>query len=208
MFLSKQRYKITLPFKVVLVPLCVYTLAKRQMMTIKRLLLAGILLLTTCLLPSCGSRKTTVNLPADFKGPKELARLYGVRITPNDNIFLYNAGAKWLGTPHRLGGTNRRGVDCSGFVNAIYQDVYGIRLARSSEDILKKNCRKVSRQKLKEGDFVFFQTDGKRKHAPSHVGVYLKNGRFIHASTSKGVIVSSLSEPYYMRTWMTGGRIK
>ena len=74
-----------------------------------------IFILLICL-TSCGSKKQQkVALPADFKGPKELSRLYGVRLTPNDNIFLYNEGARWLGVPHRMGGLTKKGVDCSGF---------------------------------------------------------------------------------------------
>lgn len=159
---------------------------------------------------SCGSKQIpSVALPADFKGPKELARLYGVRITPDDNIFLYNEGARWLGVPHRLGGSTKKGVDCSGFVAIVYREVYGRQLSRSSADMLKHDCRKVRRGKLREGDLVFFRTggSGKRK-VPNHVGIYLKNGRFIHTSTSGGVMVSNLSEPYYIRTWLTGGRVK
>ena len=157
---------------------------------------------------ACGTRQK-VALPTDFKGPKELSRLYGVRITPNDNIYLYNEGAKWLGTPHRLGGSTKRGVDCSGFVAILYREIYGKQLARSSADMLKHNCKKVGRDKLKEGDLVFFRTSqrGGRK-TPTHVGIYLKNGKFIHTSTSRGVVVSSLSEPYYQRTWIGGGRVK
>lgn len=168
------------------------------------------LLLLTLSLEGCGSRKTsTVTLPADFKGPKELARLYGVRITEYDNIFLYNEGARWLGVPHKLGGGTKRGVDCSGFVAIVYREVYGKQLSRSSADMLKHDCRKVSRDKLKEGDLVFFKTTrGGKRGVPNHVGIYLKNGRFIHTSTSSGVMVSSLSEPYYTRTWLTGGRVK
>lgn len=171
------------------------------------------MLLLLCLalsLGSCGSRKArTVALPADFKGPKELARLYGVRITENDNIFLYNEGARWLGVPHKLGGSTKRGVDCSGFVAIVYREVYGKSLSRSSADMLKHDCRKVSRDKLKEGDLVFFKTTrGGKRSVPNHVGIYLKNGRFIHTSTSSGVMVSSLSEPYYTRTWLSGGRVK
>ncbi len=156
---------------------------------------------------SCVSKQKIV-LPPDFKGPKELSRLYGVRITPNDNIYLYNAGAHWLGVPHRMGGITKRGIDCSAFVSQIYQEVYGIKLARSASDMLKKNCRKISRAKLKEGDLVFFQTGRGSRRSPNHVGIYLKNGRFIHVSSSRGVIVSRLDEPYYIRTWITGGRVK
>lgn len=168
-----------------------------------------ILILLLCL-ASCGSKKQQkVALPADFKGPKELARLYGVRITPEDNIFLYNEGARWLGVRHKLGGSTKRGVDCSGFVSIVYREVYGKQLSRSSVDMLKHDCKKVSRAKLREGDLVFFKTGrGGKRGVPNHVGIYLKNGRFIHTSTSSGVMVSSLSEPYYTRTWLTGGRVK
>ena len=153
-----------------------------------------IFILLICL-TSCGSKKQQkVALPADFKGPKELARLYGVR---------------WLGVRHKLGGSTKRGVDCSGFVSIVYREVYGKQLARSSADMLKYNCKKVSRAKLQEGDLVFFKTGrGGKRGVPNHVGIYLKNGRFIHTSTSSGVMVSSLSEPYYTRTWLTGGRVK
>ena len=167
----------------------------------------SILFLLLLLTTSCGSRKR-VALPADFKGPKELSRLYGVRITPDDNIFLYNEGAKWLGTPHRMGGSTKRGVDCSGFVAIVFREVYGKQLSRSSADMLKYNCKKVGRSKLQEGDLVFFRTGGGSKKTPNHVGIYLKNGKFIHTSTSNGVMVSSLSEPYYTRSWITGGRVK
>ena len=150
------------------------------------------LFLFVLVLTSCSSKKR-VALPADFKGPKELSRLYGVRITPDDNIFLYNEGAKWLGTPHRMGGSTKRGVGFSG---------------EKTTDMLKYNCKKVSRGKLQEGDLVFFKTGGGKKKTPNHVGIYLKNGKFIHTSTSRGVMVSSLSEPYYTRSWITGGRVK
>lgn len=165
------------------------------------------MLLIVLFLSACGSSRQQISLPADFKGPRELSRLYGVKLTPNDNIFLYNEGAKWLGTPHRTGGSTRRGVDCSGFVAIIYREIYGKRLARSSGDILKQNCNKISRSRLQEGDLVFFNTNANRKKTPSHVGIYLKDGRFIHTSTSKGVMVNSLNEPYYKKTWLTGGRV-
>ena len=166
------------------------------------------ILLFVLTLTSCGSKKQRVALPADFKGPKELSRLYGVRLAPDDNIFLYNEGAKWLGVPHRMGGLTKKGVDCSGFVAIVFREVYGKQLARSSADMLKHNCPKVNRANLKEGDLVFFRTGKGRKKVPNHVGIYLKNGKFIHTSTSSGVIVSSLSEPYYVRSWLTGGRVK
>lgn len=177
-------------------------------MTRKNYFSLGLLSFIFIVLTGCGSKKQQVALPSDFKGPKELSRLYGVKITPDDNIFLYNEGAKWLGVRHRLGGSTKKGVDCSGFVAIVYREIYGKQLARSSSDMLKYNCKKVSRAKLQEGDLVFFRTGSGKKKIPNHVGIYLKNGKFIHTSTSNGVRVSSLSEPYYVRTWLTGGRVK
>lgn len=160
------------------------------------------------LLVSCASRRVEqVSLPADFKGPKALERLYGVKITENDNIFLYNEGAHWLGVPHRLGGMSKQGVDCSGLTMQIYKAVYRKKISRSAAEMLKKDCKRIGRGQLHEGDLVFFRTGGGKRNTPNHVGVYLKNGRFIHTSASKGVVVSNLNEPYYMRTWICGGRV-
>lgn len=100
-----------------------------------------------------------------------------------------------------------RGVDCSGLTYNIYKKVYHKHLKRNSDDQQKENCRKVSKGKLQEGDLVFFH-NGKNKRTATHVGIYLKDNRFIHASTSRGVIVSRLDEPYYRRVWMQGGRVK
>lgn len=174
----------------------------------KNFLQLSLFLCILLLLASCGSKKQQIALPTDFKGPKELSRLYGVRLTPDDNIFLYNEGARWIGTPHRMGGSTKRGVDCSGFVAIVFREVYGKRLSRSSADMLKHDCKKIGRAKLQEGDLVFFSSGKGRKKTPTHVGIYLKNGRFIHTSTSSGVMVSNLSEPYYVRTWLTGGRVR
>ena len=104
------------------------------------------LILLVCLSACAGKKQQKIALPADFKGPKELGRLYGVRITPEDNIFLYNEGARWLGVPHKLGGSTKRGVDCSGFVAIVYREIYGKRLARNSADMLRHDCKKIRRR--------------------------------------------------------------
>jgi lipoprotein Spr len=131
-----------------------------------------------------------------------------MRITTRDNLRLYTLASQWIGTPYRFGGISKRGVDCSGFAIILYREVYGSRLAASSADILKYNCKKIKRPALREGDLVFFRTDRGNRKTPNHVGIYLKNDKFVHASTSRGVIVSSLSEPYYLRSWITGGRVR
>ena len=137
----------------------------------------------------------------------KLSKQYGIRLTQADNITLYDACSHWFGVRHRMGGNTKKGVDCSGLVSIIYKQVYGISTERNSAAILSKNCTPINRNNLREGDLVFFKTLGTgNPKTPTHIGIYLKNGKFIHASTSKGVIVSSMSEPYYIRTWITGGR--
>jgi lipoprotein Spr len=139
----------------------------------------------------------------------KLSKQFGVHLTQADNITLYNTCSGWIGVRYRHGGNTKNGVDCSGFVSAVYKQVYGIGLERNSANILKKNCAPIRKNNLREGDLVFFKTTGSgNRNTPTHVGIYLKNGRFIHASSSRGVVVNSLSEAYYVRTWITGGRVK
>lgn len=157
---------------------------------------------------SCSTRKQTVQ--HERFGKTEIARLsqqFGLRLTEKDNLRLYKACSGWLGVRYRTGGNSKQGVDCSGLVAIIYRQVYGKPIERNSAAILSRNCRPVGRSALREGDLVFFNTTGVGK-IPTHTGIYLRNNRFIHAGTSKGVIVSSLSEPYYVRAWLTGGRVK
>lgn len=138
----------------------------------------------------------------------QLSQQFGFKITQKDDIRLYSEAALWLGTPYRFGGTTRKGVDCSGFIGQIYQNVYHKNLERQTINIAKKNCRKISKGKLKTGDLVFFNTSQKKKKGINHVGLFLKHNYFIHASSSQGVIVSNLNENYYRKTWKQGGVVK
>lgn len=100
---------------------------------------------------------------------------------------------KWLGTPHRLGGLDRGGIDCSGFTKRVCQAVAGITLPHNSAQQFACGTT-VSAAALRAGDLVFFSEPGK---GVFHVGLSLGGERFIHASTRRGVVVSSLREPYY-----------
>ncbi|MCC8154627.1 MAG: NlpC/P60 family protein [Tannerellaceae bacterium] len=160
-------------------------------------------ILVTC--TSCGSSRRSQQA---ISSTTDISRRLGISVNTKDNLRLYTEAASWVGIPYKYGGNTRKGTDCSGFAGILYKEVYNKTLSRSTSDILAKNCHKVSKGKLKEGDLVFFNTTGKKKKTASHVGVYLKDGKFIHASTSKGVMVNSLSEPYYAHRWLTGGRVK
>lgn len=139
---------------------------------------------------------------------QELARAslrLGIDIDMKDNHALYVESANWLGVPYRSGGMSKSGVDCSGFTSSIYKKVYRKNLERNSDDQRKKDCKKIKKGKLQEGDLVFFH-GGRKKKKATHVGIYLKDGKFIHASTRRGVIVSHLGEKYWKRHWLSGGR--
>jgi len=117
---------------------------------------------------------------------------------------LYRFVDQWYGVPYKYGGCQKNGVDCSCFTANLYADVYGRKLGRTAGEI-HKDCEKINTGKLREGDLVFFITNGK---SISHVGVYLKENKFVHASTSKGVIISDLNETYYKKYFHSAGRIK
>ena len=129
----------------------------------------------------------------------------GMDIQYNDNPKLYINAAEWIGTPYRSGGTNKNGIDCSGLTSQLYKTVYKKKLPRSSTE-QKSVTQKIAKRNLKEGDLVFFSTDRSKKKV-SHVGIYLKNGLFIHASTSSGVRIDNIESPYYASNWIGGGRL-
>ncbi|MCR5313055.1 MAG: C40 family peptidase [Bacteroidaceae bacterium] len=132
----------------------------------------------------------------------------GISITASDNSKLMTESASWVGVRYRAGGADRKGVDCSGLVYAIYTRVYGNHISRcSSADLFSKYCSKISRSSLKQGDLVFFTTDNSGRRI-GHSGIFLKGDKFIHASSSKGVIVSSLNDAYWNKHWYAGGRVK
>lgn len=160
-------------------------------------------LLAIGLLSSCATRAPRL----DYSELVQAAVRLDMDIDLKDNHRLYVESSKWIGVPYCRGGNTKRGVDCSGLTRQLCHTVYHKQLKRSSEEQRTQDCRKISKGKLEEGDLVFFH-NGRNKRTATHVGLYLKDGRFIHASTSRGVIVSSLEENYYRRCWMQGGRIK
>ena len=161
--------------------------------------------LILCALPFLQGSCRTVTPRYDYQELAKASVRLGIAIEMKDNHALYVESASWLGVPYRGGGTTRRGVDCSGLTSAIYSKVYQKELERNSDDQRKKDCKKVKKGKLREGDLVFFHNGRKKKRA-THVGIYLKDRKFIHASTSQGVIVSTLDEDYWKKHWLSGGR--
>lgn len=118
------------------------------------------------------------------------------------NKNLYTIIEDWWGTPYRMGGTSLKGIDCSAFVQTLMLGVFSLSLPRTAREqyVLSES---VSMFDLKEGDLVFFNTRG----GVSHVGVYLQNNKFVHASTSGGVMISDLNDNYWGRKLIGAGRV-
>lgn len=140
--------------------------------------------------------------------PKKLRNKYseiiGVRAKDIDNYPLYYFIDRWYGTNYRLGGSDESGIDCSGFAQKLYGEVYGVDLLRTAMEQFK-NCKRIKKSDdAEEGDLVFFKQHSKRI---THVGIYLANDFFVHASTSQGVIISNLKEEYWHKHYAGMGRI-
>lgn len=115
---------------------------------------------------------------------------------------LRQAASQWAHTPHRLGGLDRRGVDCSGLVKVLYKDIFNVPLPRTSSQQAKQGMA-VKQKQLTAGDLVFFKPPDKG----SHVGIYLSKGQFLHVTTRRGVIVSDLKEHYWRNSYWTARRV-
>jgi len=133
-----------------------------------------------------------------------IEKKWGVKFPPNTDEKLVLEMDSWLGIPYKYGGNSKNGTDCSGMIQQIYKNVYGIQLHRSAFD-MQKDVELISLEKAKLGDIVFFKID---QNKVSHVGLYIGDKKFIHASTSKGVIISSLDEDYYKTRFYAMGRVK
>ncbi len=132
------------------------------------------------------------------------AQKTGLPVDTASKLELYYQMYEWLGTRYRFGGETKRGVDCSGFTGIMYEKVYKRTLPRDSRSMFKMT-NPISRSEMKEGDLLFFRI---RRGQVSHVGIYIGENKFVHASTSQGVIISDLREDYYRRYFYKAGRLK
>lgn len=112
-----------------------------------------------------------------------------------------------VGTPYVWGGnTPSSGFDCSGLIGFVYQDVAGIRLPRTTQQMMQMQGQKVSRQQLQSGDIVFFSTAGNGR--VSHAGIYVGEGRFVHAPSSGGTVrLDSVNAIYWNKAYLQAKRV-
>ncbi|WP_243354350.1 C40 family peptidase [Bacillus litorisediminis] len=109
-----------------------------------------------------------------------------------DSAELVSIAKKYIGVPYKWGGTTARGFDCSGFINFVFDQIE-VDLPRTTSSLYQTGTP-VAKSNLQNGDLVFFNTSGS---GVSHAGIYIGNNQFIHSSSSKGVTITNLNDPYY-----------
>lgn len=179
------------------------------------LLIAGSLMLTGCVSSQPSSQPSLQPSPQPSQGPSSAPQASAPAPNPASTSSeraaeplraveadLRAASERWAGVPHEWGGATRRGVDCSGLVQNLYADVFGRSLPRTTEEQAQVGQR-VPRRQLQPGDLVFFRPEWRKRH----VGVYLSDGEFVHASSSSGVTVSRLDDRYWDRRWWQARRV-
>ena len=136
--------------------------------------------------------------------PYEDAQTYPPLTEEQDSLaqVLRLEATNWAGTPHKLGGTSRSGIDCSALVQNVFQEVLSTSVPRTTE-LQSKVGKPVDMHEIQVGDLVFY----KIRAGSRHVGIYVGNGEFFHASKSEGVTISRLSDPYWQRRFWQIRRI-
>jgi len=153
-------------------------------------------LVAIALLSSCSSAPKYRSHSADTKPTRDVAAAERNEVVEYAKTF--------LGTPYRNGGTSRNGIDCSGLVTNVYRN-FSVSLPRTSLDQSRAG-EPIERARVAPGDLVFFKTS--RSQPVSHVGIYIGDGRFIHASTSaRRVRIDELQSDYFRKRYVTARRI-
>ncbi len=172
-----------------------------------------ILILLGLFLASCRGTKNSTssvkNVETETAEERTLREKYAIQLgvdaaTLKKQAALLRFIDEWYGVPYKYGGKDKNGIDCSAFSSRLLANVYGISVAGSAQELYDL-CKSADVSDLKEGDLVFFKIESKKI---THVGVYLMNNKFVHATTRKGIMINDLSEAYYKKYFFSGGKVK
>ncbi|MDE6301151.1 MAG: C40 family peptidase [Muribaculaceae bacterium] len=172
---------------------------------IRIILLMSLLGFISCM-TSCHSRRHTVRgHNAEVVADKRPDKHHPTAKPSGTARKIIEEGRRWIGTPYLYGGQTKKGMDCSGFVQTVFNNTTDIKLPRSSRD-MAKFARRISREQLRPADLVFF-VSSQGGDRINHVALYIGDGRILHATTSKGVIESDLNEGYWKKHYYCSGRV-
>lgn len=159
-----------------------------------------VVVVCTILLASCSSSRYYSSSDLSIKVSETR-----VDLDDSDKVkqILNQQYSDWGHVQHRMGGTTKNGIDCSGLVYQTYRTKLGINMPRSTE-YQSKTGQTIQQEKLRAGDLVFFKTGIFTRH----VGIYIDKGDFLHVSTSKGVMISNLEDPYWSDTYWKANRVQ
>ena len=165
-------------------------------MIIRRLLISFIMAmyLFGCAISPSGSSRAAITT--------YLPKSVDLTSAPIVKKLLYSQLKEWRRTKYKLGGLTKKGIDCSGLVYVTFRTKFGIKLPRTTEFQVKVG-KGINKYQLRPGDLVFFKTGVFTRH----VGIYIENNKFIHASTSKGVTLSSLDNYYWSKKYWKSVRV-
>lgn len=166
--------------------------------------LAGVKVTAPPVAETESKKNVGITYDAALSLPNKYANLLGVAPTSLTNVELLAQMEKWFGTQYCFGGSTDSCIDCSSFTQVILRDVYNVKIPRNSQQQFDAST-KIETENLKEGDLVFFNTVS-ASMIITHVGVYVCNNKFVHASTSKGVTINDLSEKYFAKAYRGAGR--
>ena len=173
----------------------------------KKIILA--ITLSLSILAAQAQTKSATSQPAEKAADDQdglvkdyFSQIMGVALSTTSNVKLFQFVYDWIGTPYHFGGDSRKGIDCSAFTKELYSKVFNLTIKRNSRDIFSM-VSPVNRDDLREGDLVFFKIHSR---SISHVGIYLGNNKFAHASL-RGVAINSLDDDYYGKHFYKGGRL-
>ncbi|MGY5956212.1 bifunctional murein DD-endopeptidase/murein LD-carboxypeptidase [Kosakonia sp. BK9b] len=162
------------------------------------------------LLSACSSTNTAKNMHSETLGVAEDTSSLQTSQDEFENMVrnldvksrIMDQYADWKGVRYRLGGDTKKGIDCSGFVQRTFREQFGLELPRSTWE-QQETGKSISRTSLRTGDLVLFRAGSTGRH----VGIYIGNNQFVHASTSSGVMISSMDEPYWKKRYNEARRI-
>jgi len=161
----------------------------------------GLIILAICLFASACATHSVQN-PTNSPEIEPAGNLKGYADSHEIERRIRDQYLQWKGTKHRLGGIDQSGIDCSGFVREVYKTLFNIDLPRTTKEQVKEGSP-INRKNLQAGDLVFF----KPPTYPRHVGIFLSENEFVHASKSKGVIISRIDPYYWGKYYWTARRV-